>query len=202
MVYLVLTSFYFRGVAFVGLLLLPFASAIMGNPAVNANIVAFGTRYLPFLALHYGILLLLGQRFLIPRGSQGGFWFRAGMLWVAMWWDHLCALLKALGTKRVTDRIVASKWKKPSTSPWRGLRAHLVLTSSAMLAFAWTFLSADRRQTVEGTLLFLGLIVVSQAIIIFKAARTARQQLSHLPRQIRQPQPLAMPVYSQPSRKL
>jgi len=37
LVYLVLTSFYFRGVAFAGLLVLPFVSAITGNPPVNAR---------------------------------------------------------------------------------------------------------------------------------------------------------------------
>jgi cellulose synthase (UDP-forming) len=171
-VYLVLTSFYFRGVAFAGLLLLPFISAITGNPPVNANVGGFCLRYLPFFFLHFGILLFLGQRFLIPEASQRGFWYRAGLLWVAMWWDHLRALVKAIGTRRVTDRIVAAKWKSGVTTTWHSIRPHVVLTIAALLALALTALRADRRETVWGTLLFLGLIVLSQGFIVLKATMT------------------------------
>jgi hypothetical protein len=170
-VYLVLTSFYFRGVLYCGLLLLPFISAATGNPPVNAHIAAFCLRYLPFFLLHYGILLFLGQRYLIPGGSQKGFWYRAGLLWVAMWWEHLCALVKALRTRKVKDRVVAAKWKSGPVSPWRAVRPHFVLTLAAIGTFAWTWTSTGRSETVWGTLLFLGLIAVSQGFIVFKVTR-------------------------------
>ncbi len=122
LVYLVMTSFYFRGVLFACLLLMPFVSAITGNPPVNAHVAAFCLRYFPFFVLHCGILLYLGQRFLIPNGSKRGFWYRAGFLWVAMWWDNFCAMLKGLRCRRVADRVVAAKWKPASTSPWHAVR--------------------------------------------------------------------------------
>ena len=173
-VYLVLTSFYFRGVLFCGLLLLPFISAATGNPPVNAHIAAFCLRFLPFFLLHYGILVLLGQRFLVPQGSRKGFWFRAGILWVAMWWDHVKALVKALRTRRVKDRVVAAKWKSGPVTPWRAVRPHLILAIAGAGAFAWTWFRTDRSETVWGTLLFLGMIVLSQGFIVFKVTRTAK----------------------------
>lgn len=200
-VYLVLTSFYFRGVLFCGLLLLPFLSAATGNPPVNAHIAAFCLRFLPFFMLHYGILLFLGQRYLIPRGSRKGFWFRAGILWVAMWWEHLHALVKALRTRKVKDRVVAAKWKSGPISPWRAVRPHFVLTLAGAGAFAWTWFRTDRSETVWGTLLFLGMIVLSQGFIVYKVTR-ASKKLSPVPGEIRetspQPSPQPLPtVYSQ-----
>jgi cellulose synthase (UDP-forming) len=167
-VYLLLAWFYFMGIGFLGLLIMPFVSAVTGNPAVNANLVAFTLRFLPFLALHSGILLLLGQRFLIPEGGQKGFWYRGGMLWVAMWWSHLCALAKAIRTKRVTDRVVAAKWKAKSEFALRSVLPHLILTLVAIGAFVWTYRQADRRETVWGTLIFIGIIALSQAYIILR----------------------------------
>ena len=197
LVYLVLTSFYFRGVLYFGLLLLPFVSAVTGNPPVNTQIAAFCLRFLPFFVLHYGVLLFLGQRFLIPKGSRRGFWYRAGLLWVAMWWDHLCALAKALRTPRVKDRVVAAKWKAASKSPWRAMRPHMLLAIAAAAAFASTWLNSGRSQTVWGTLLFLGLIVASQAFIIYKVTRTAAEHSSSVeaPR-LSRPLPVSN-VYSQ-----
>jgi cellulose synthase (UDP-forming) len=192
-VYLVLTSFYFRGVLFCGLLLLPFISAFTGNPPVNAHIAAFCLRFLPFFMVHYGILVFLGQRFLIPGGSRRGFWYRAGILWVAMWWHHLGALAKALRTGRVKDRVVAAKWKSGPVTPWRAVRPHLVLTVAAAGAFAWTLLRTGRTETVWGTLLFLGLIVLSQGFIIFKVTRTPREFPS-VRHEAREPGHLAMPT--------
>ena len=196
-VYLVLTSFYFRGVLFCGLLLLPFISAATGNPPVNAHIAAFCLRFLPFFLLHYGILLFLGQRFLIPHGSRRGFWFRAGILWVAMWWDHLGALVKALRTPRIKDRVVAAKWKSGPITPWRAVRPHLILTLAAVGAFAWTLLRDGRSETVWGTLLFLGMIVLSQGFIVFKVTRTPKEILQAR-QETRETSRLTMPtVYSQ-----
>jgi cellulose synthase/poly-beta-1,6-N-acetylglucosamine synthase-like glycosyltransferase len=176
LVYLLFTSFYFRAIAFIGLLFLPFASALTGNPPVNANLAGFGLRYLPFFALHCGILLFLGQCYLIPHGSKRGFWYRGGLLWVAMWWDNLCALFKATTTKRVTDRVVAAKWKIRSSSPWRAVRAHALLAMVASGVFLWTVLRSDRRETVWGTLIFLGLIALSQFFIVFKIINTAKER--------------------------
>ena len=196
MVYLVLTSFYFRGVLFFGLLLLPFISAATGNPPVNAHIAAFCLRFLPFFILHYGILLFLGQRFLIPQGSRRGFWFRADCCGV-MWWDHLAALVKALRTGRVKDRVVAAKWKSGPVTPWRAVRPHLILTIAAAGTFAWTWLQRDRSETVWGTLLFLGLIFLSQGFIVFKMTRPPKE-VSSARQETREPSRLAMPtVYSQ-----
>jgi hypothetical protein len=175
LVYLLFTSFYFRSVAFTGLLLLPFASAIMGNPPVNANVEAFCLRYLPFFAFHSGILLLLGQRFLVPGGSRRGFWYRGGLLWVAMWWELLCALWKAIRIKRVTDRVVAAKWSASATPAWHAVRAHLVLAAAAGGVFAWTCLRSDRRETVWGTLIFLGVVGISQAFISLKVIGTVNK---------------------------
>ncbi len=170
--YLLFALFYLRAVAFAGLLLMPFVSVITGNPPVNANIVGFCLRYLPFFALHYGILLLLGQRFLVPGGSRRGFWYRAGILWVAMWWDHICALMNAIRTRRVRDRLVAAKWKSGSNKSLRMTRPHLFLATIAVAAIIWTCLDPDRRETIWGTLPFLGLIFLSQAFIVFKIATT------------------------------
>jgi len=201
-VYLVLTSFYFRGVLFCGLLLLPFISAATGNPPVNAHIAAFLLRFLPFFVLHYGILLFLGQRFLIPQGSRRGFWYRAGILWVAMWWDHLGALVKALRTHHVKDRVVATKWKSGPLTPWRAIRPHLVLTLAASGTFAWIWLHDGLTETVWGTLLFLGLIILSQGFVVFKVTRVPRE-LPQVLQGIREVRPLAMPsVYSQQPREL
>jgi len=196
-VYLVLTSFYFRGVMYTGLLLLPFISAFTGNPPVNAHIAAFCLRFLPFFLFHYGVLLFIGQRYLIPGGARRGFWFRAGFLWVAMWWDHLAALVKALRTRKVIDRVVAAKWKSGPISPWRAVRPHLVLALAAAGTFAWTFMRVDRRETVWGTLLFLGLIVLSQSIIIFKVTRPVKDT-APVRKEVREASRLPMPkVYSQ-----
>src|SRR5262249_21257674 len=148
LVYLVLTGFYFRGVAFALLLLLPFISAFTGNPPVNAHVVAFCLRYIPFFLLHTGILLYLVQKFLIPQGSERGFWYRAGLLWVAMWWDNLCAMAKGLRTRRVADRVVAAKWKPVSDSPWRAVRPHVLLAIAAAAAFTVTCLRSGRRETI------------------------------------------------------
>lgn len=202
LVYLVMSAFYFRGVCFTFLLAMPFISAITGNPPVNAHVTAFCLRYLPFFLLHCGLLLFLGQRYLVPEGSQKGFWYRAGVLWVAMWWDNLCAMFKGFWTGRVANRIVAAKWKSSSASPWRAIRAHLVLTMAALAAFTWTCLSSDRRETIWGTLLFLGLIFLSQSFIIFKVTRSSKE---HVPAEqsARETTPLAIsPVYSQPGSKL
>ena len=193
LVYLVLTSFYFRGVAFTGLILLPFVSAFTGNPPVNTHVIAFCLRFLPFFFLHTGILLFLGQQFLIPGGSRRGFWFRAGLLWVAMWWDHVCAMWKGLRTRHVADRVVAAKWKPVSDSPWRSVRAHVVLTIAAVAAFALVCLRSGLRETIWGTLLFLGLIVISQTVIIFKVVRMqAKPAPAKEP--VRESVPLAMPA--------
>jgi len=62
-VYLVLTSFYFRGVLFCGLLLLPFIFGGDGQSAGHAHIAAFCLRFLPFFMLHYGILLSSASAF-------------------------------------------------------------------------------------------------------------------------------------------
>jgi cellulose synthase (UDP-forming) len=167
-VYLVLAWFYFLGIAFLGLLLMPFISAVTGNPAVNANIVAFSLRFLPFLALHSGILLFLGQRFLIPHGGQKGFWYRGGILWVAMWWEHICALVKAIRIKRVTDRLVAAKWSSKPARSFRSVLPHLFLCLIAIGGFIWTYLRVDRRETVWGTLIFLGIIAISQGFIVLR----------------------------------
>jgi hypothetical protein len=181
--YLLFALFYFRGVAFAGLLLIPFVSAITGNPPVNANIIGFCLRYLPFFVLHFGILLFLGQRFLIPQGSRRGFWFRAGGLWVAMWWDHLCALSKAIGTGRIRDRVVAAKWKAGGASQWRAVRPHLFLMIAGIITFVWACLNPDRRETVWGTLPFLGVIILSQALIVLKVVtlRSAAPDLTAEP---------------------
>lgn len=176
LVYLMLTSFYFRGVAFAGLLLVPFISAIAGNPPVNAHVIAFCLRYLPFFFIHSGILLCLGQHYLIPGGSRRGFWFRAGLLWVAMWWDHLCALTKGFLTRHVADRVVVPKGKPVVNSPWRAVRPHIVLTIAAIATFTAVCLRAGRRETIWGTLLFLGIIILSQTVIIFKVTRTQPQK--------------------------
>jgi hypothetical protein len=176
LVYLMLTSFYFRGVAFTGLILIPFVSAITGNPPVNTHVTAFCLRYIPFFLVHCGILILLGKRFLIPHGSRRGFWYRAGILWVAMWWDHLCALMKGVKSRRVADRVVAAKWKPVSDSPWRAVRPHTLLTLAALAAFLWTCLRTDRRETIWGTLLFLGLIILSQAVVVFKVTRVPKKE--------------------------
>ncbi len=199
LVYLVLTSFYFRGVLFAGLLLMPFVSAITGNPPVNAHVIAFMLRYVPFFVLNCGLLLFIGQCYLIPRGSHRGFWYRAGLLWVAMWWDHVCAMWKGLKTRRVTDRIVAAKWKAVSDSPWRPVRPHIALTVAAVAAFAWTILSHGRRETIWGTLLFLGLIILSQAVIIFKVAKsTGKAPVEQTARETASP---AMPAVYSPLQK-
>jgi cellulose synthase (UDP-forming) len=200
-VYLLLAWFYFMGIAFLGLLLMPFVSALTGNPAVNANIVAFTLRFLPFLALHFGILLFLGQRFLIPNGGQKGFWYRGGILWIAMWWGHLCALMKAIRVKKVTDRVVAAKWSAKSTASLRPVLPHFLLTIAATIAFVWTYLRVDRRETVWGTLIFLGIIAISQGYIVLRVSRRpkakapARQESPEL-------QPLVIQnAYSQQPRR-
>ena len=119
-----------------------------------------------------------------------------------MWWDHLCALVKALRTRGVRDRIVAAKWKTVPMTPWRAVRPHLLLALAAVGAFAWTWLRTDRSETVWGTLLFLGLIAVSQSFIIFKVTRVPKN-LSPIRQEIREARPLAMPaVYSQQPREL
>jgi cellulose synthase (UDP-forming) len=202
LVYVVMTSFYFRGVAFACLLLMPFVSAITGNPQVNAHVAAFCLRYLPFFLLHCGILLLLGQRYLIPSASKRGFWYRAGILWVAMWWDNLCALFKAVKTRRVADRVVASKWKSTSDSPWHAVRPHLILALAAVAAFTATCLRSGRRETIWGTLLFLGLIALSQGFIVYKVTRRQRAAKSQ-ESPTTTPEPLPMSAaYSQPESKL
>jgi cellulose synthase (UDP-forming) len=174
LVYLAFTTYYFRGVAFVGLLLLPFASTITGNPPVNTNVAAFCIRYIPFMFVHYGILFFLGQRFLVPNGSRKGFWFRAGLLWVAMWWDHVCALGKGMRSKKVKDRVVCAKRREMAYSPWRAIRPHLLLTMAAAGVFVWACMRPDRRETVWGSLVFLGVIVLSQSVIILQIAKTER----------------------------
>ncbi len=171
-VYLLFALFYLRAVAFAGLLLIPFVSVITGNPPVNADIAGFCLRYIPFFALNYGILLFLGQRFLIPQGSRRGFWYRAGLLWVAMWWAHICAMRKAARSGRVKDRQVCAKWKADSGASWRIVQPHLFLVVCGVTAIIWTCLRPDRRETIWGTLPFLGLIVLSQGIIAFKIMTT------------------------------
>ena len=171
-----------RYLLFVGLLLMPFVSAITGNPPVNAHVIAFCLRYVPFFVLNCGLLLFLGQRYLIPGGSHRGFWWRAGLLWVAMWWEHIVAMWKGLKTRRVVDRVVAAKWKPVSDSPWRPVRPHIVLTLAAIAAFTWTCLRTDRRETIWGTLLFLGLIVLSQMIVIIKVTKKSPPGAAPAPR--------------------
>ncbi len=172
LVYFLMTSFYFRGVAFTGLLLLPFLSALKGNPPVNANVAGFCLRYLPFFLLHCGILLFLGQRYLIPRASSRGLWYRGGLLWVAMWWDHVCALWTALKTKKIKDRVVSAKWKGAAAPPWHAVRPHIVLALFAFAVFAWAWMRPDRRETTWGSLIFLGIIGLSQTFIILKVINT------------------------------
>src|SRR5205823_2568190 len=113
-------------------------------------------------------------RFLVPGGSRRGFWYRAGFLWVAGWWDHLRAFWRAVWTRRVTDRLVADKWKAQAASPWRAVRPHLVLASAAALAILWTCLRTDRRETVMGNLIFLVLILFSQGFLVWKLTRPAK----------------------------
>jgi cellulose synthase (UDP-forming) len=202
LVYMVMSTFYFRGVLFCGLLLMPFVSAVMGNPPVNAHVTAFCLRYIPFFLFHCTLLMILGQKFLIRGGSKTGFWYRAGILWVAMWWDMLCAMFKGLRSRRVAARVVAAKWKPVSTSPWMAVRAHIFLATAALGAFLWTCLRTDRRETIWGTLLFLGLIVLSQSIIIFMVTRPARKTVP-VAEPVRETVPLAMSAaYSQPHSKL
>ncbi len=202
MVYLIMTSFYFRGVAFAGLIAIPFVSAFTGNPPVNTHLIAFCLRYLPFFLVHCGILIFLGQRYLIRGGSQRGFWYRAGILWVAMWWDTLLALIKALLTRRVGARIVAAKWTAASASPWYSVRPHLILTLAATGTFIWTYLESGRRETIWGTLLFLGLIALSQGFIVYKVTRTPKTlEKAYAP--ARQAAPISISaVYSPPQPKL
>jgi len=190
LVYLVMSAFYFRGVGFTCLLAMPFVSAITGNPPVNAHVAAFCLRYFPFFLLHCGLLLFLGQKYLIPNGSETGFWYRAGILWVAMWWDNLCAMFKGLRTGRVANRMVAAKWKPSSASPWRAVRPHLVLATAALAAFTWACLRSDRRETIWGTLLFLGLIFLSQSVIVFMVAKSSRQ---NIPAEKQRPKPRHWP---------
>ena len=200
--YLVMTFFYFRGVFFAGLLLMPFISAIIGNPPVNSHIATFCLRYIPFFLINCGILLCLGRRYLIPGGSEKGFWFRAGILWIAMWWDNLCALLKAIRTGRVADRQVAAKWKAVSDSPWRAVRPHIVVMLAAIGTFAWIWLRTDRRETIWGTLLFLGMIALSQGYIVYKVTRKPTT-IYVVERRHPAPAPIAMSaVYSPPEPKI
>ena len=110
-----------------------------------------------------------------------------------MWWDHLRALAKALRTRGVKDRVVAAKWKSGPMTPWRAVRPHLFLTVAAAGAFTWTLLSKGRSETVWGTLLFLGLIVLSQSYIIFKVTMVPKE-LPQAPQAIREARPLAVPV--------
>ena len=203
MVYLTMASFYFRGVAFTALLLLPFISGITGNPPVNAGVTAFCLRYFPFFLLHVGILLFLGQHFLIPKGSRRGFWYRAGILWVAMWWEHLHALLKAVFTRRVTDRVVAAKSRKHSSSPLRPVLPHVtVLAIGAAATFAWVCALHSRRETVWGSLFFLGVVLVSQGFIVLRLTGIPKRKV-HVPRETRTAEPIMMhPALSKHPRKL
>jgi hypothetical protein len=118
-----------------------------------------------------------------------------------MWWDHLCALVKATQGKQVRDRIVAAKWKWNRSSPWHAVWPHCLLAAAAIAAFAWTCLQPDRRQTVWGTLLFLGMIIVSQTFIVLKLTQTPVRP-SPAPRPTREPQGIAITtVYAQQPRK-
>jgi len=89
-----------------------------------------------------------------------------------MWWDHICAMMNALRTRRVRDRIVAAKWKSAANKSLRMTRPHLFLATIAVAAIIWTCLDPDRRETIWGTLPFLGIIALSQAFIVFKIATT------------------------------
>ncbi len=202
MVYLVMTAFYFRGIAFAILLILPFVSAFTGNPPVNANVDAFCLRYFPFFLLHFCILLMLGRRFLVSESGRSGFWYRAGMLWVAMWWDHLRAFGKAFITRRVKDRVVAAKWGGAEASRWRPIRPHFFLATAATAAFAWILSQTGRRETVWGTLVFLGIVMLSQGIIILKLTLLSKRP--DLARQaVSEVRPIIVrPVYHQQTRRL
>ncbi len=175
LIYLLFTSFYFRCVAFIGLLALPFVSAFTGNPRSMPTSRAFAcVTCAVFCAALRHLCFFLGQSFLIPKGSKKGFWYRGGLLWVAMWWDNLCALGKAIKTRRVTDRVVAAKWNAGAVSPWHAVRPHLILAAAACAVFAWICLRSDRRETVWGTLIFLGLVGLSQSLIVFKVLNTRK----------------------------
>lgn len=203
LIYLVMAFFYFRGVAFAGLILLPFISVMTGNPPVNAHITAFCLRYLPFFLLNCGILVAMGQCFLIPGGGRKGFWYHAGILWVAMWWEHLGAMVKGLLTRRVGVRIVAAKWKTGTASPWYSVRPHLLLIFAAAVAFTCSYLHEGRRETIWGTLLFLGIIILSQGWVVFKVVSSSKHQvLEEQPVRETAPIPMTANYSQQPQSKL
>jgi cellulose synthase (UDP-forming) len=164
--YVFLACFYLLGVAFSGLLVIPFLSVFMGNPPANAHLVSFCCWYLPFLLLHYVLLLWLGQHYLVLNGSRKGFWWRAGLLWVGTWWHYLQAFIHAIPPKKVPFRKTARKWEQPGEASWRSVWHNAILACMASGAFVWVLVfQPGRLETVWGMLLFLGLIALSQGFI-------------------------------------
>jgi len=172
--YLFFSSYYLMGVGFSLLLVIPFLSAFLGNPPVNAEISTFLCRYLPFLGLHFGILVLLGQRYLVPNGSRKGFWWRAGILWVGMWWGFLTAFVRAIPRRRVGDRQVTSKSREAQHGSLRAVLPHVLMAAAALGTSTWLLARPDRRETVWGMLIFLALIFFSQSGIALGVLRTPK----------------------------
>jgi len=166
--YLVLGSFYMGGVAFAGLLFIPFVSVFLGNPPVNADLASFCGRFLPFLVLHYGVLLFLGQRYIVPNGSERGFWYRAGILWMAAWWEFLRAFARSIPAKEVKDREVTDKYAPVFRGALSSVCPHILLVVASVLTILWSFQNPARIETVWGSLLFLGLIIVSQGYVALR----------------------------------
>ena len=72
------------------------------------------------------------------------------------------------------DSFAATTGPVRLTTLWRRYEMNLrgQNLTSVIGAFAWIWMQPERRQTVWGTLLFLGIIVVSQGFIALKLAFT------------------------------
>lgn len=198
--YYFLGLFYLTGMLFSVLLILPIFSVFTNWAIVNVDLFVFLKEFLPFLALHY-LILLLGQFFLIKNGSYKGIWFKGGLLWIGSWAHFIKALISGVFKRKVGDREVTAKGNeqrpkdssKKSKSKNRFIEfiPHLTIVVLSIGALIYAQLNPNQVEQTRGMQLFLLLNILLQGTIFFLATRKEkskekidkRTESSRLPRQ-------------------
>lgn len=164
--YYALGSFYFVGMAYSLLLFLPVISILTNNALANAKLISFIFKYFPCFLLQYIILIGFGRQFLIKNGSKGGYWIRAGLLWIGSWYHFVWAFFSAIRTKKVEDREITPKAREKENSLARYYIPHLFIVIISTLALIYSFLNPGGIEETNGMQLFLILNIISQGMVL------------------------------------
>jgi cellulose synthase (UDP-forming) len=176
--YLMMCSYYFYGLGFVLLLVLPVISILTNQAPVNAALSTFIMYYTPFILFRYALLIIWSQKFLIlpeKRPNLFWLWFRGGLLWAATWPYFVWAFLLALRKTPVAHRVTTPKGETAQASCMRLFVTHIVLMFLTALALIYMSVHHSDLQYAEGMTTFLLMSLILHFGLVCDAARESRR---------------------------